>query len=57
MGIRDDMVNAGAHYVDKVAVRDGNLVTSRVPSDLPEFARLTLEALAKPQLLETARHR
>src|SRR6266849_4686055 len=40
-GIRDDMINAGAHYVDKAAVRDGNLVTSRVPSDLPEFARLT----------------
>jgi protease I len=57
MGIRDDMINAGAHYVDKAAVRDGNLVTSRVPSDLSEFARLTLEALAKPPLIETARHR
>src|SRR5713101_7929018 len=56
-GIRDDMINAGAHYVEKAAVRDGNLVTSRVPSDLPEFARLTLEALAKPPLIETARHR
>jgi len=56
-GIRDDMISAGAHYVDRAAVRDGNLVTSRVPPDLPEFARLTLEALAKPQLVETARHR
>ena len=49
--IRDDMVNAGAHYVDKPAVRDGNLLTSRVPSDLPEFARLTVEALTEPQLV------
>lgn len=56
-GIRDDVVNAGAHYVDKPAVRDGNLVTSRVPSDLPEFARLTIEALVKPQLLPTPRQR
>jgi len=48
--IRDDMVNAGAHYVDKAAVRDGNLVTSRVPGDLPEFAKLTIDALQRPQL-------
>ncbi len=54
-GIRDDVVNAGAHYVDKPAVRDGNLVTSRVPGDLPEFAKLTIEALLKPQLVQTAR--
>src|SRR5712691_8350750 len=54
-GIRDDMISAGAHYVDKPAVRDGNLVTSRVPGDLPEFARLTMEALLKLQLVQTAR--
>ncbi len=52
-GIRDDMINAGARYVDKPAVRDGNLVTSRVPPDLPEFARLILETLRKPQLIAT----
>ncbi len=51
-GIRDDMVNAGAHYMDKPAVRDANLVTSRVPQDLPEFARLTIEALLKPQIVQ-----
>lgn len=55
--IRDDMVNAGAHYVDKPAVRDGNLVTSRIPSDLPEFAKLTIEALTKPQLVQVSRQR
>ncbi len=56
-GIRDDMISAGAHYVDKPAVRDGNLVTSRVPGDLPEFARLTMEALLRPQLVQTARQK
>ena len=53
--IRDDMVNAGAHYVDKPAVRDGNLVTSRIPSDLPEFAKLTIETLTKPELVQVSR--
>jgi protease I len=51
-GIRDDMINAGAHYVDKAVVADGNLVTSRVPSDLPEFARTMIEIFRKPQLLQ-----
>lgn len=37
--IRDDVVNAGAKYVDEPVVRDGNIVTSRVPSDLPHFCR------------------
>ena len=35
--IRDDIVNAGGHYVDEPLVEDGNLITSRVPSDLPVF--------------------
>ncbi len=35
--IRDDISNAGAHYVDKELVVDGNLITSRVPGDLPVF--------------------
>jgi len=51
-GIRDDMINAGAHYVDKAVVTDRNLVTSRIPSDLPEFARAMIEAFRKPQLLQ-----
>jgi PfpI family intracellular protease len=56
-GIRDDMINAGARYVDKIVVIDGNLVTSRVPSDLPEFARATIEVFRKPQLLQAPRPR
>ncbi len=35
--IRDDIINAGGHYVDEPLVEDGNLITSRVPGDLPVF--------------------
>jgi protease I len=35
--IRDDIVNAGGSYVDMPLVVDGNLITSRVPKDLPQF--------------------
>jgi len=43
--IKDDLVNAGASYVDLPVVRDGNLITSRVPEDLPAFCRTIIEAL------------
>jgi protease I len=43
--IKDDMVNAGALWVDKEVVVDGNLITSRVPSDLPAFCRELVRAL------------
>lgn len=43
--IRDDMVNAGAQFVDEEVVRDGNLITSRVPDDLPAFCREVIKAL------------
>ena len=45
--IKDDLVNAGAEYVDQEVVRDGNLITSRKPDDLPAFCREMIEALAK----------
>ena len=35
--IRDDITNAGGSYVDMPLVVDGNLITSRVPGDLPQF--------------------
>jgi len=44
--IRDDLANAGATWVDEEVVRDGNLITSRVPSDLPAFLREIVSALA-----------
>jgi protease I len=43
--IKDDLVNAGATYVDAEVVRDGNLITSRVPSDLPAFCRAIVDGL------------
>ncbi len=45
VGVRDDLVNAGAEYVDRAAVRDGNIITGRVPDDLPEFCQAIIEAL------------
>jgi protease I len=45
--VKDDLVNAGAIYVDEPAVRDGNIITARVPDDLPEFCQLIIEALSK----------
>jgi protease I len=44
-GIKDDVENAGAVWVDSEAVRDGNLVSARRPPDLPAFCRLLIEAL------------
>jgi protease I len=47
--IRDDLVNAGATYVDREVVVDGNLVTSRTPDDLPAFLRAIVAGLqARP---------
>ena len=45
--IKDDLVNAGANYVDEEVVRDGNLITSRKPGDLPAFCREILKALTQ----------
>ena len=47
IAIKDDLVNAGAEYVDAEVVRDGNLITSRKPDDLPAFCREIIAALAK----------
>jgi protease I len=45
--IRDDLKNAGADYVDAEVVRDGNLITSRQPADLPAFCREIIAALVR----------
>jgi protease I len=45
--IRDDLVHAGVEYVDAEVVRDGNLITSRMPADLPAFCRTIIEALSE----------
>jgi protease I len=43
--IRDDMVNAGADWVDEKMVVDGHLISSRVPNDLPAFCKAIIAAL------------
>lgn len=45
VGIRDDMRNAGAQWVDAPLVIDGNLISSRTPTDLPVFAAALVKAL------------
>jgi protease I len=43
--IKDDLVNAGANYVDDEVVVDQNLITSRVPGDLPAFCQAIISAV------------
>ena len=43
--IRDDVENAGGVWHDAEVVRDGNLITSRTPDDLPAFMKEVIEAL------------
>lgn len=46
LGIKDDLVNAGAEWVDVAAFRDGNLVWGRVVADIPAFCRELVATLA-----------
>jgi protease I len=43
--IKDDLVHAGATFVDQEVAVDGNLITSRKPADLPAFCQAIAEAL------------
>lgn len=43
--IKDDVINSGATYIDEAVVMDDNLITSRVPSDLPLFCKRLIERL------------
>jgi len=43
--IKDDLVHAGATFVDEEVTVDGNLITSRKPEDLPAFCRAIITAL------------
>ena len=45
LGIKDDLVNAGATWVDEPAFRDGNQVWGRVVADIPFFCRELVAAL------------
>ena len=43
--IKDDIIKAGANWIDMEVVVDSNLVTSRKPMDLPAFMRVVVEML------------
>ena len=43
--IKDDLMHAGANWVDEEVVVDGNLITSRMPDDLPAFMRAVIDAM------------
>jgi len=44
--VKDDLVNAGARFLDEPAVKDENIITARVPDDLPEFCNEIIDALS-----------
>ena len=46
-GIKDDLENAGATYVDEPVVVDKNLISSRTPRDLAPFASAVLDFLLR----------
>lgn len=45
--LKDDLINAGADWVDEEVVVDGNLITSRNPNDIPAFNNALLQALGE----------
>jgi protease I len=45
LGIKDDLENAGAIWMDEAVVVDGNLISSRTPLDLPAFGKAMVDFL------------
>lgn len=54
-GVRDDLVNAGAVWLDQELVRDGNLLTSRGPQDMQAFVPAILELFAEGASVHASR--
>ncbi len=52
--IKDDLVNAGANWVNEAVVVDRHFISSRTPDDLPLFCRGIIEVLSDKQLNKTA---
>jgi len=44
--LKTDLKNAGADWVDEQVVRDGNIITSRKPDDIPAFSKKLIEAMS-----------
>jgi protease I len=53
-GIRDDVVHAGATWLDHETVYDGNLLTSRGPQDLVPFVHAMVDLFAAPHTISQA---
>ncbi|HHF7376056.1 type 1 glutamine amidotransferase domain-containing protein [Legionella bozemanae] len=45
--VKTDLINAGGIWVDQAVVKDGNLITSRKPDDIPEFNKAIIEQLSE----------
>jgi len=45
--IKDDLINAGAEWVDEKCVVDGKMITAQTPEDLPAFMKATIEVAEK----------
>ena len=43
--IKEDLINAGAEFIDQEVVEDGNIISSRSPADLPAFIKASLKRL------------
>jgi protease I len=52
--IKDDVINAGGNYVDAEVMRDGNLITSRKPDDLPAFMQAVIGAVKEARSAKAA---
>ena len=46
IAIKDDIVNAGANWVDEPVVIDRHFISSRFPNDLPHFCQAIIEFLS-----------
>ena len=55
-GIRDDVVSAGATWLDQDVVRDGNLLTGRGPQDLKPFVEAMISLFAQATPLQHTGH-
>ena len=45
--IHTDLINAGATWVDRQVVEDGNIITSRKPEDIPAFSDAIIAAVSR----------
>lgn len=52
--VRTDLKNAGANWVDREVVVDGNLISSRKPDDIPAFSEAIIGALSGQQAMKKA---